>query len=147
MEILDNKAILITTRRPHLVTECIPKSQIVETQGDLHKVLVNWGLEEAQALSKLRVKNVPSPINKDYNWPGKFAPMQHQRETASFLTLNQRAFCFNEQGTGKTASSIWAADYLLTKGTISRVLVVCPLSSVAAKFSKITKASAPESFN
>jgi SNF2 family DNA or RNA helicase len=128
MEILDNKAILITTRRPHLVTECIPKSQIVETQGDLHKVLVNWGLEEAQALSKLRVKNVPSPINKDYNWPGKFAPMQHQRETASFLTLNQRAFCFNEQGTGKTASSIWAADYLLTKGVISRVLVVCPLS-------------------
>jgi SNF2 family DNA or RNA helicase len=54
--------------------------------------------------------------------------MQHQRDTANFLTLNQRAFCFNEQGTGKTASSIWAADYLLEQKKIRRVLIICPLS-------------------
>jgi len=63
MEILDNKAILITTRRPQLVTECIRKSQIVETNGDLHKVAVHWGLDEAQALNKLKIKKVPSPIH------------------------------------------------------------------------------------
>lgn len=40
----------------------------------------------------------------------------------------QRAFCFNEQGTGKTASVIWASDYLMQKGVIKRVLVLCPLS-------------------
>ena len=54
--------------------------------------------------------------------------MQHQRDTASFLTLHKRAFCFNEQGTGKTASVIWAVDYLMTLGVLKRVLVVCPLS-------------------
>ena len=42
--------------------------------------------------------------------------------------MNKRAFCFNEQGTGKTASAIWAADYLMTQKQIRRVLVVCPLS-------------------
>ena len=113
MEIINNKAIVITTRRPNLVTECIPKSEIIETNGDLHKVAVRWGLEEAQALSKLKIKNVPSPIQRDYKWPGLYKPMDHQKETANFLTLNKRAFCFNEQGTGKTASAIWAADYLM----------------------------------
>ena len=128
MEIVDNKALLITTRRPHLVTECIPKSKIVETNGDLHKVAVHWGLEEAQTLAQLKVKKVPSPIMRDYKWPGIFSPMSHQKDTASFLTLNPRAFCFNEQGTGKTASAIWASDYLLSEGHIGRVLIICPLS-------------------
>jgi SNF2 family DNA or RNA helicase len=128
MEILDNKALVVTTRRPHLVTECIPKSHIIESQGDLHKVAVHWGLDEAQALTKLKVKGVPSPIQKNYKWPGLFKPMAHQRDTANFLTLNKRAFCFNEQGTGKTASAIWAADYLMEKNRINRVLIICPLS-------------------
>ena len=44
------------------------------------------------------------------------------------MTLNKKSFCFNEQGTGKTASAIWAADYLMTQGKVKRVLVVCPLS-------------------
>jgi len=128
MEILNNKALVVTTRRPHLVTECIPKSQIIESQGDLHKVAVHWGLEEAQALTKLKVKGVPSPIQKNYKWPGLFKPMAHQKDTANFLTLNKRAFCFNEQGTGKTASAIWAADYLMEQKKIFRVLIICPLS-------------------
>jgi SNF2 family DNA or RNA helicase len=67
---------------------------------------------------------------KNYKWPRPmgFTPFDHQRETAQFLSTNSRGFCFNEQGTGKTASVIWAADYLMTAGLIKRVLVVCPLS-------------------
>jgi SNF2 family DNA or RNA helicase len=128
MEIVDNKAIVITTRRPNLVTECIPKSEVIETNGDLHRVAVHWGLEEAQTLNKLKIKNIMSPIHRDYKWPGLFKPMEHQKETASFLTLHPRAFCFNEQGTGKTASAIWAADYLMEQNHIFRVLIICPLS-------------------
>jgi SNF2 family DNA or RNA helicase len=67
-------------------------------------------------------------ILTDYNWPGKYKPFAHQKQTSEFLTLNRKAFCFNEQGTGKTASVIWAADYLLNLGVIRRVLVICPLS-------------------
>lgn len=67
-------------------------------------------------------------ILTDYNWPGKHKPFAHQKQTAEFLTLNRKAFCFNEQGTGKTASVIWAADYLMNLGVVRRVLVICPLS-------------------
>lgn len=67
-------------------------------------------------------------ITTDYKWTGKHSPFAHQKKTAEFLTLNRKAFCFNEQGTGKTASVIWACDYLMKLGLIKRVLVICPLS-------------------
>jgi len=63
-----------------------------------------------------------------YDWPGRYTPFEHQKTTASFLTMNPRAFCFNEQGTGKTASAIWAADFLMKQGKIKRALIICPLS-------------------
>jgi len=67
-------------------------------------------------------------ILTNYDWPGKFKPFAHQKQTAEFLTLHRRAFCFNEPGTGKTSAAIWAADYLMNLGIIRRVLVICPLS-------------------
>lgn len=124
MQIIDNKALLLKVRNPQRITEVIPKSKVLE-DGE---VLVKWGLEEAQVLKNLRIKNVPSPIVANYDWPGLHRPFEHQKETASFLTLHRRAFCFNEQGTGKTGSVIWAADYLMKLGFIRRVLVLCPLS-------------------
>jgi len=124
MQIIENKALLLKVRDPKRITNVIPKSHMV----DDHQVLVRWGLEEAQVLKNLGVKNIPSPISKNYEWPGLYKPFHHQKITAEFLTLNRRAFCFNEQGTGKTASVIWAADYLMTMGFIRRVLVLCPLS-------------------
>jgi len=63
-----------------------------------------------------------------YTWPGVHPPMAHQKTTADFLSTNPRAFCFNEQGTGKTASAIWASDFLLLTKQIRRVLIICPLS-------------------
>ena len=66
----------------------------------------------------------------EYTWPRPpgFTPFDHQKVTAEFLTGNPKAFCFNEQGTGKTASVIWAVDYLMSLGLVKRVLVICPLS-------------------
>ena len=131
MEIIDNKALLLTVRNPDRVTTVIPKSRVLENENGVARVLVNWGLEESIILKNLRI-NAPSPITGRYNWPGLHKPFDHQKETASFLTLNRRAFCFNEQGTGKTASVIWAADYLMKLGLIKRVLVICPLSIMDA---------------
>jgi len=128
MRIVDDKLLVVRTRWPSRITETIKKSKTVAKQGDVSEVVVFWGLEEAQTLSKVGVMKVPSPILRDYDWPGLHRPMAHQKDTASFLTVNQRAFCFNEQGTGKTASAIWASDYLLTQGVIRRVLIICPLS-------------------
>jgi SNF2 family DNA or RNA helicase len=65
-----------------------------------------------------------------YTWPRPhgFTPFDHQKVTADFLVSNPKAFCFNEQGTGKTASVIWAVDHLMNLGVVKRVLVICPLS-------------------
>jgi SNF2 family DNA or RNA helicase len=128
MQIIENKALLIETAEPKLITDSIKKSAVVSTNGSKYKVLVRWGLEEAQSLTLLKHKDIPSPILRDYKWTGKLSPFEHQKTTASFLSLHDRAFCFNEQGTGKTASVIWAADYLLKRNKIKRVLVLCPLS-------------------
>jgi SNF2 family DNA or RNA helicase len=128
MEIIDERALLLKVRDPERITSVIPKSKVFSSQENYHEVLVHWGLEEAQVLKNLKIKNVPSPIQAKYAWTGLYKPFDHQKETASFLTLHRRAFCFNEQGTGKTASVIWAADYLMSIGAIKRVLVICPLS-------------------
>jgi SNF2 family DNA or RNA helicase len=127
MEIIDNKALLITTKYPQRITDAIPKSKVVSENEGNTNVLVHWGLQEASKLSSF-IREVPSPIIKDYDWPGLYKPFEHQRKTAEFLTLRDRAFCFSEQGTGKTASAIWAADYLIKQGLVRRVLVICPLS-------------------
>lgn len=127
MEIIDNRAVLLKVRDPDRITTVIPKSKVIEDDGTTASVLVNWGLEETIVLKNLKI-TVPSPINGAYKWPGLFKPFDHQKTTSSFLTLHRRAFCFNEQGTGKTASVIWAADYLITHGFVKRVLVICPLS-------------------
>lgn len=91
---------------------------------------MNWDAEEILKLNSLiAFKNpIPSPITRDYNWPGIYKPFDHQRETAEFLSTHNKAFCFNEAGTGKTSSVLWAADYLMNKGLVKRVLIICPLS-------------------
>lgn len=123
MEIVENRALRLQLRNPVTVTTVIPKSK----QLGPNEVLVHWGVHETQALRELNIK-APSPISGRYDWPGQYAPMAHQRTTAEFLTMHKRAFCFNEQGTGKTASAIWAADFLMKQKVVRRVLVVCPIS-------------------
>ena len=134
MEIINNQVLVIRTKFPSRITETIKKSKVVQKNGEVSEVAVNWGLHEAQTLRTLNLKNIPSPIIRDYKWPGAYPPMSHQKDTASFFTLHKRAFCFNEQGTGKTAAAIWAADYLMEQGLINRVLVICPLSIMQASW-------------
>jgi len=123
VEIIKNVALLLKLRNPEQVTTIIPKSRKVNDNN----VLVKWGIDETHVLNKLNI-NVPSPIERRYDWPGQYKPFEHQKSTSAFLTKNRRAFCFNEQGTGKTASAIWASDFLIKQGRINRVLVICPLS-------------------
>jgi len=129
MEIIDNKALLIRTRTPDKITDVIEQSKVIREVPNVgYEVLVKWTLANTFILHKLGFKKAPSPIEGQYEWPGMHKPFDHQRTTASFLTLNKRAFCLNDMGVGKTMSVVWAADYLLSKKIISRVLIVCPLS-------------------
>lgn len=128
MKIVKDKALVLKTRRPELVTGKIKNCKQIGEANGLVELAVKWEYEEASALAELGAKEVPSPMLRDYEWTGKLTPFEHQKETASFLSLYKKAFCFNEAGTGKTASVIWAVDYLMKLGLIKRVLVVCPLS-------------------
>lgn len=133
MEIYKDKALIVNTKRPQLILDKIPKSKIYKTHDNgVTQVIVNWGLDEVLALSSLKVKNPPSPIRVEYTWPGIHKPFDHQRTTAEFLSAHKRAYCLSEAGTGKTSAVIWAADYLMNKGLIKRMLVVCPLSIMQA---------------
>jgi SNF2 family DNA or RNA helicase len=124
MQIVDNRALRIKVRNPNKILTSIPRSK----QLSENEVLVKWGVDEARVLRNLNVRDVPSPILGRYEWTGIHKPFDHQKTTSSFLTMNQRAFCFNEQGTGKTASAIWASDFLMKQGIIRRALIICPLS-------------------
>lgn len=132
MEVLDNTALKLTVPEymvPH-IQQKIDKFEVVGQKGNLSEVVIYWGVQEMTRLNQLVSfrKPLPSPITRDYDWPGVFEPFDHQKTTSEFLSINKRGFCFNEAGTGKTSSALWAADYLMKLGLIKRVLIICPLS-------------------
>jgi SNF2 family DNA or RNA helicase len=136
VEIVENRILLFRTRSPEKY-QLIPRSKVVgEPLPGVYELAVKWGLDEVKILRNLGVKNAPSPIQGEYTWPGRHKPFEHQIKTASFLTLNQRAYCFNEAGTGKSAACLWAADYLMTKKMVRRCLIVCPLSIMESAWMK-----------
>jgi SNF2 family DNA or RNA helicase len=127
MQIIDNKALLLRTRSPNKYS-IIPRSKVVSEDNGVFEVAVYWGLDEVRVLRNLGVKNPPSPITVKYGFPGLYKPFAHQIDTASFLTMHRRAFVFNDPGTGKTFSALWAADYLMKLKHVRRCLILCPLS-------------------
>lgn len=132
MQIVNNKLLLFRTRTPSKYA-MIPKHRVVgQPSPGVYEIAVHWALDEVKVLRNLGVKSAPSPIQGHYKWPGRYKPFAHQVATSSFLTMNNRAYCFGEPGTGKTLSCLWAADYLMSIGAVKRCLVVCPLSIMEA---------------
>ena len=132
MQLIDNKALMITMPNEtcKLIQDHIPKAKITTQRDSLSDMVVYWGIDEMIKLNQLVLFNkpLPSPITRDYKWSGRFHPFDHQKVTSEFLSTHTRAFCFNEAGTGKTSSVLWASDYLMNEGKIKRVLIICPLS-------------------
>lgn len=122
------KAVLLRLRNPTKVTTVIPTA--VQTPGGY--VAVPHRPDETRVLRNLGF-TVPDPMPLHYEWPkagGRHDPFEAQRETASFLSMNDRAFCLNSFGTGKTLAALWTYDYLHTLKRVKRVLVICPLSTM-----------------
>jgi SNF2 family DNA or RNA helicase len=124
----EKRRIIIDSTANAAVRKCIPHAKTVLHDGK-SLVAVPYGVDEAMVLKNLGF-NVPAPIQHYYDWPARFQPMGHQRDTAAFLTMNKRALCLNAPGTGKSISSLWAADFLLTEGVAKKVLIIAPLSTV-----------------
>ncbi len=126
------KALILNVADPGHVLTNVPRSKKIEFQGK-SLVVVPHDIAGAQALRKLGYM-VPSPIGFHYDWPRDKmqvpAPFTNQLETAAFLTLNDRAFCLNQIGTGKSLAAAWAADYLISAGLIRKTLIISPLSTL-----------------
>ena len=92
-------------------------------------MMMPWTQQTCRAMAKVGVE-ILNPAVLEYDWSGLFRPRRHQLETFSFLINNPRSFVFNDIGTGKTLSALWAADYLIKTGQISKVLVASTLSTL-----------------
>lgn len=120
--------IVLKLKHPNQVTTVIPNSRKLQVRG--HNIVVApHNLDAVRVLNNINIK-VPSPILHYYDWPGRFKPYDHQKETAAFVSVNKRCFVLNEIGTGKTQSALWAADYLIREGAVEKVLIISPLSTL-----------------
>jgi len=124
----NSRKLVLNLEHPDKVTTIIPSAKKIVFRGKT-LVTVPHGIEETRVLRNMGI-DAPGPIQHYYKWPGQFKPYDHQRITANFLTLHPRAFCLNDMGTGKTASVLWAFDYLRSVGMAKALLVVAPLSAL-----------------
>jgi SNF2 family DNA or RNA helicase len=124
----EKEMVIIKSSHNAEILKFIPHAKGLMHNGEQH-VAVPFKTEEVMVMRNLGF-SVPEPIKHYYDWPARFEPMEHQIETAAFLTTHKRSLCLNAPGTGKSISSIWAADYLLTRGEAKKVLIIAPLSTL-----------------
>lgn len=131
----NKKQVVLRTARHDEVTEAIPHAKTFEIKGEVLTAVPHRS-EEVHVLRNLGFKGTPAPILSYYDWPARFEAMEHQKVTSAFFVMNRRGLCLNAPGTGKSMSALWSADYLLREGTIKKVLIVAPLSTLKSVWGK-----------
>lgn len=124
---ISTKHELVVTNYDERIVSTIPHAQTVEKDGRRF-LTVPHRRNETKVLNNLGYA-VDAPILHQYDW-GLPKPFDSQRDTARLLTENQRAYVLNDMGTGKTRAALFACDYLLGTGEVSRVLIAAPLSTL-----------------
>lgn len=119
------KTCVYTLANPAALVQFEPTAIVINAT----QVAVPCKLEPMQRLAKIGFPAV-SPIHWEYDWPGEFRPWPQQLQMAAFHTLHPRSFNLSDMRTGKTMSTLWAADYLMLKGQLKKMLIDCPLSTV-----------------
>lgn len=120
--------VFLRVRNPQAIEKFLP-GLVEEVDWRQHNIAVDHNLASTKILRNVGIK-VPSPIRYRYNWPGRHKPFAHQIDTSEFLTLTRKGFVLSEMGTAKTASVLWAADYLMNEGEVDKAIIVGPLSTL-----------------
>ncbi len=108
----------------------MPDSQVRVSPKSGHNIVVMpHTLAAATRLRRLGFP-APSPMLTEYEWTGRYPPYLHQKDTSSFLTVYPRCIVLSDMATGKTASALWSADWLMKLGQVRKALVLAPLSCV-----------------
>jgi len=124
----DKKALIYKLRNPSRITTVVPTARLVQHKGDT-LVAVPHRPDEVKVLRNLGF-DAPDPMSYYYKWPGRFKPFDAQVTTANFLSMNDRAFCLNSMGLGKTVTSLWSYDYMREIKLVKKALIICPLSTM-----------------
>ena len=100
---------------------------------------VPFTLANAQVLRHFNYPVPPVITEENYGWPTpnrEFKPYESQRVAANFMILHPRCFNLSSMGSGKTASALWASDYLMRQEPAGacKTLVVAPLSILQRKW-------------
>lgn len=122
-----SKSVLLHVDDPLMIRDLLPKSKLLP--DTTYNIAVKHTIASTKVLRNVGF-SVPSPILSQYNWPGKYKPFAHQRDMADFYTVNKRCFNLSEMGVGKTAGTLWSADYLMQLGVVKKALVLSPLSTL-----------------
>ncbi len=94
------------------------------------EIVIPLTLHNAQVLALLGIPTM-SPLLVDYDFPTIYkGPRPHQPTVTSFKTLHRRNFDASDMRTGKSLSTLWAADYLQRNDEIQKALIVSPLSTL-----------------
>lgn len=136
----DKKAIFLRVRDPSKYTKVLDQVGI-KYIADGNDIVVRHNVDTYKILTNLGAKlENYEPMRSYYEYPklhGVYDPMKHQAETAVFVSQNPKSFVLNTQRTGKTASCLWAADYLLKEKIIDKVLVCCTVTNCATWLDEI----------
>lgn len=72
--------------------------------------------------------DIPSPfVYYDF---GNSAPFDVQKRSCELMVESARSYNLNDKGTGKTATALWAWDFLNHAGHVNKMLVVAPRSTL-----------------
>ena len=117
------------TQVPSRITTYVPGAkQLSATQ-----VMVPCDIKNMQLMRQLGYEAM-SPILNKYDWPSNKmsipAPFAQQYHMAAFQTLHKRCFNLSDMRTGKTAATLWAADYLMSIGLMKKCLILSTLSTI-----------------
>lgn len=124
----EHKKLLLNLTDPERIAALIPGAVVRDIKG--HDIVsVPHDQDTVRVLRNMGIQ-APGPIRSYYEWPGRFTPFVHQYETSEFASLNPRAYVLCDMGTGKTASVLWAYDYLRKLGELDWCLVISPLSTL-----------------
>lgn len=122
---------MILYKNKYLLIEGIttlPKRKTLVYKDIVYRI-IPWDMRLYMLLKSEGVKNLPLPDSQCDYTTTPYTPYAHQKVTTEFLIANPRCFCWNEAGTGKTASCLWAYNFLRQSGSIKKILIVCPLST------------------
>lgn len=120
---VDRDAKTLTLPYNAALANLIPEGRVLKDQ------LVLPHTHEVVRLARNLGLKAPAPIMAQYDWAGG-TPFKTQRITAAMLTMNRRAYVLSEMGTGKTRATLYAIDFLIKSGEITKAIVVAPLSTL-----------------